>query len=420
MLVFSKGNYYANIQAMSFIDILGKKLKIDANYVAKGSFWLVSGSALGSVLSLVTSIAAAHYIPKETFGIFKYIISMVGIAGAFALSGMNTVVTRSVSQGYEGSFIQSLKIQLRWSSLQFIFLFALSAYYMYMNNTMYGVAFIIASVFVPLSTISNTYAAFLGGKKNFKTSSLYSFFSNALYALIFSLAAIQFPYVLPLVIAYFISTAGANVFFCMRTIKKYKPNTLTQPDDEQYAIKLSLSNVAGIIAGHIDNIIVYHFLGPIQLAVYNFAMIIPDRIRTLSGFIPTIALPKLANHTDPNHTNARRYTYIVTTYALIIAVLYALFAPFFFSLFFPNYADSIFLSQIYSLSLIAIPSAFLIAVLSAYKMQRQLYFNNAIVPIIKIVLLAICIYFWGLMGAIVAKALGIFAQYVLLFGTLEK
>jgi O-antigen/teichoic acid export membrane protein len=357
---------------MSFIESLGKRLKIDATYIAKGSFWLVSGSLLGSFLSLITSIIAARYIPKETFGVFKYIISMIGIAGAFTLSGMNTVVTRSVSQGFEGSFVQSLKIQLRWSMLQFLFLFALSVYYFAFSNVIYGISFLFAAIAMPLSTAANTYNAFLSGKKDFKTSSLYGFFGTLVY-----------------------------------TIKKYKPNTNVQSGDESYALNLSFTNAFGIIAAHIDSVIVYHFLGTVQLAIYNFAIVMPDKIRALAGFIQTIALPKLAHNSSLNRRNVFRHSLYILLFSVALIVVYIIFAPLAFRLFFPNYADSIHFSQLYSLTLIALPAAYLMTVLLAYKLQKQIHILNISMPLLKIALLIAMIYFWGIMGAILARIISI-------------
>jgi O-antigen/teichoic acid export membrane protein len=392
---------------MSFIESLGKRLKIDATYIAKGSFWLVSGSLLGSFLSLITSIIAARYIPKETFGVFKYIISMIGIAGAFTLSGMNTVVTRSVSQGFEGSFVQSLKIQLRWSMLQFLFLFALSVYYFAFSNVIYGISFLFAAIAMPLSTAANTYNAFLSGKKDFKTSSLYGFFGTLVYTIAFAAVAIKTPFVLPIVLIYFVATTGTNIYFCLRTIKKYKPNTNVQSGDESYALNLSFTNAFGIIAAHIDSVIVYHFLGTVQLAIYNFAIVMPDKIRALAGFIQTIALPKLAHNSSLNRRNVFRHSLYILLFSVALIVVYIIFAPLAFRLFFPNYADSIHFSQLYSLTLIALPAAYLMTVLLAYKLQKQIHILNISMPLLKIALLIAMIYFWGIMGAILARIISI-------------
>lgn len=397
---------------MPIIDTLSKRLKVDATYIAKGGFWIVSGSMLGTILSLITSVIAAHYIPKETFGVFKYIVSMMGIAGAFTLSGMNTVVTRSVSQGFEGSFFQSLKTQLRWASLQFLFLFILSIYYFIHANSIYGISFLLAAVALPISTVANTYSAFLTGKKDFQTSSWYGFISTAVYTVAFSTVAIGFPYVLPIIVTYFLATTGSNVYFCIKTIKKYKPNNNVQAGDESYALNLSFTNAFGIIAAHIDSVIVYHFLGTVQLAIYNFAIIMPDKIRALSGFIQTIALPKLAHHSSINRNNILRQSTLILLFSIGLIIIYVLCAPLIFSFLFPNYAASIQYSQLYSLTLIALPAAYLMTVLSAYKFEKQLYFLNISMPILKIILLIAMIYFWGIVGAIIARIISILVHLI--------
>lgn len=399
-----------------FIDILksiSTKLKIDATYIAKGGFWLLSGGIAASLLSIVVSVIAAKYIPKDVFGIYKYIISTAGIAGALSLSGMNTIVTRSVSQGFEGVFIQSLKTQLRWSFLQFIFLFSLTVYYFVNENTVYALSFFIASICVPLSAAANTYSAFLSGKKDFKTSSLYSFISTCIYTLIFSLAAFFFPNTLIIVTTYLIVTTSTNIYFCLKTIRIHKPNTNTQDGDMPYAIKLSGSNSFGIIAANIDSIIVYHLLGPVSLAVYNFSTIIPDKIRSLFGFIHTIALPKLSTHNESKKSLIFYYTAIIGIFSLILIGVYIFLAPYIFKLLFPNYIDSLSFSQIYSISLIAIPTTFILTVLSAYKMEKELYFLNIFIPILKILLMAIFIFTWGILGAVIARVITITIHFVI-------
>lgn len=393
-----------------FIEILksiSTKFKIDATYIAKGGFWLLGGGIVASLLSLIVSVIAAKYIPKDVFGIYKYILSMAGIAGALSLSGMNTIVTRSVSQGFEGAFIQSLKTQLKWSILQFIFLFSLTIYYFANENTVYALSFFIASICVPLSSAANTYSAFLSGKKYFKTSSLYSFISTCIHTIFFSLVAIFFPNTLIIVTTYLVTTAGANLYFCFKTIRTHKPNTKTQDGDTPYAIKLSATNSFGIIAANIDSIIVYHLLGPVSLAIYNFATIIPDKIRSLFGFIHTIALPKLSAHKESKKSLIFYYTAIIGIFSLILIGAYTLFASYIFTSLFPNYLDSTYFSKLYSISLIAIPATFIMTVLSAYKMEKQLYFLNVFIPIFKILLLAIFIFMWGILGAIIARVVTI-------------
>lgn len=404
----------------NYIERISKKLNVNLDYVLRGGFWIVSSSVMGTLLSLGLSIIAAKYIPKEVFGIYKYILSMAGIAGALSLSGINTVVTRSVSQGFEGVFIESLKIQSRYAIFQFLCIAAFGGYYLYQGNSLYAICFLVASICAPLSTISNTFVAFLTGKQDFKRSSLYSFISTCIYVVTFALVAILSPYLLAIVTAYFISTTLANIYFCHRTIKVYKPNTLTQEGDSRYAVHLSLSNAINIVAANIDNVIVYHLLGPVSLAIYNFATIIPDKLRSLSGFIQTIALPKLSYNTNLPKKYLWKYIWILTALALGLILVYLPLAPFVFKFFFPNYYASAEFSQLYSLTLIAIPATFIMTALSAYKMQKELYLLNISMPILRMILLGLFIFNWGIVGAIVARIASITIHFIVAGFTVRK
>ena len=119
---------------------------------------------------LILSILFANFVSKDIFGIYKYIISITAIAGVFSLTGMNVAVMRAVAQGFDGIFKKSLIEQFKWSWPQFFFLLSFGAYYLYQNNLTYGLAFLIISIFAPLSGIANTYNAVLYGKKDFRIS----------------------------------------------------------------------------------------------------------------------------------------------------------------------------------------------------------------------------------------------------------
>ena len=53
---------------------------------------------------------------KNTYGNYKYVLSLVGILGAFSLSGINTAVIQSVAQGYEGALAQGFRLNLKYSA----------------------------------------------------------------------------------------------------------------------------------------------------------------------------------------------------------------------------------------------------------------------------------------------------------------
>lgn len=66
--------------------------------LAKGTFWTVCGTALGRVLGLASSMLAARFLTKISFGELGIIQSTVGLFGTFAGLGLGVTATKYVAQ----------------------------------------------------------------------------------------------------------------------------------------------------------------------------------------------------------------------------------------------------------------------------------------------------------------------------------
>jgi O-antigen/teichoic acid export membrane protein len=392
-----------------------KYTKTDMVYVGKSGFWLTASQMVGVVISFILSILFAKYLSKDTFGIYKYILSVAGVVSAFSLTGMNTVIVRAVSQGHDGTFEKSLPIQFRWTIVQFLLNILIAFYYFFNSNYAYGVAFLVIAVCGPISTVTNSFASYLQGKQDFKTPSLYGIYSNIIYFATLAPIIFYSSNFLYLIVGYFVSSACTNTYFCFRTLKKFpKKNSEIRSEDVTYAKKLSLMTIIGSIAYQIDSIIVYQFLGPVQLAIYSFSIIIPDRIRSILGIITVAALPKLS--LQKNTTTSEgiiRKEFQLFFLATILALGYIAVAPFFYKIFFPQYIEAIWYSQLYMLSIFVLPSFISIPSLYAQKKEAALYTINVALPIVKIIVSLVTILLWGILGAIVAKLIHYLLQVTL-------
>ncbi len=380
--------------------------KTDMIYATKSGFWLMVGQIFGAVVSLILSILFAHYLPKETFGIYRYILSMAGIATAFSLTGINAAVTRAVAQGFEGSFKQSILVQIKWSIPQFLFALALSIYYFYQSNVVYGICFLIVAVCHTISGTANTYNAFLNGKKDFKRATYYGLVSNAIYFIVMAIVSVYYPNTIALIAGFYLSGTIINVYFCWKIIKdRGNENLLTRGDEDiKYSKNLSIMNMAGTIAQQIDSITIYHFLGPAQLAIYTFSTIIPERIRSMFGIISTAAFPKLAEKDTENTQAALKHkVFRLLGLSVLIILVYIVAAPFIYKIFFPQYLDTVFYSQVFSISILAIASNIPVPALFTQKRQKELYIVSVGLPIIKIIISIFAIIMWGIWGAIISK-----------------
>ncbi len=380
--------------------------KTDMIYIGENGFWLGVGQIVGIISSFTLSILLANFVDPNTYGIYKYIFSTAALLSAFTLTGMNTTVIRAVAQGRDSMFKKSIKIQLKWSLLYFLFSLFLAVYYLYNENIAYAISFIIVAIFGPLSNTMNTYQAFLRGKKMFRTSTMYSNITTLVYFLVTVYVIFFAPSAIWLVCAYFVVNGLVNTFFCFFIQKKY-PTTNSEIDmsDISYTKHQSLTNILNSMAQQTDNIIIYHLLGPVQLAIYSFAVLIPDRLRALFTSLTPLALPKLAENKHKTWDSIRRKTKQLLLIASVIMVFYLLLAPFGYKLFFSNYLSSLPYSQVYVLSLILLPSYILIPTLWANYEKKSLYILHVTLPFFKIILSIVCIFLYGIWGAIFVKLL---------------
>ena len=62
--------------------------KTDMVYVARGGFWVTAGNIVSALAAFGLAVAYANLLPKESYGTYKYILSLAGIIGAFSLTGL--------------------------------------------------------------------------------------------------------------------------------------------------------------------------------------------------------------------------------------------------------------------------------------------------------------------------------------------
>lgn len=384
--------------------------RIDMVYLAKSGSLLTGADAILAVASLGVSVLVAAFVPKETFGIYRYLIALAGIAAAVSLSGMNNAIARAVALGREGSFVQSLRLQARFALVQILVLGAIAAYYFIKGNATYGISLTAIALISPAASVLNTYSAFLNGKKDFWRMAWWRVEGGLLQSAMLVAVIFTSPTVLALVIAYFLTSLVTNGFFLWRTFKVYKPKGPAEQKDLTYGKHLSVMNAAGILASQLDALLIYHLLGPVSLATYSFAVLIPDRLRAFAGFIPSSALPKLANRTPEERRATLGKRILLISLAMTgAALVYALLAPIGFKIFFPQYLDAIPYTQFASIFLLSAIPTYLFAVLTAEGSARSMYIVSLTTPFVKIIMSVIGIMVFGIGGAIGARILaGVF------------
>lgn len=373
-------------------------------YLTKGGFWMVLGQTVSVAITAAVAIAFANILTKEEYGTYKYVLSLAATLSAFSLTGMNMAIINAVAKGFDKTFIKSIMVQIKWSLPMFVISLGLCAYYFLTGQPIIGTSLIFVSIFSPFINAFNTYSAYLNGKKLFRKISFYSIliscFVNAA-GLAVLIATNNIPF---LVLTYFLANFAILGLILKRVIKS---NKINQEEDNSYigyGKHLSLIYFLSNLVMNIDKIFIFNILGPIQLAVYNFAIIIPEQIRGFIKILGTLAYPKFAQKTLQESKTNIGYRIMITFIAGgIIMTAYIIVAPYIFRIFLPKYLDSIFYSQIFAVSTI-FSSVILIlnAILTSHKETvADLYKINIFMAAVKIAVYFAAIYFFGLMGAII-------------------
>ena len=381
--------------------------KTDMIYLAKSGSWLSLSQGIAMLAGFLISIAFANLFPKESFGTYKFVLSMVAILGVFSFTGLNTSIIQSTARGFGGSLRQGFRINLKWGIGIVLGGLGLSIYYYINGNTLLAFSFLLAGLLSPLTSSASLYGAYLMGKKDFRRSTFFSMIRNITPAVTLILALLLTKNLGIIIAVYFIVGALVPLSLYYRTTRVYQ-NDNKKEDSEtlSYSGHLSIMDLIGNIAHFLDKILIFHYLGAAPLAIYAFAIAPVEQLQGGKKILSALIMPKLSERPfEELQESGPRKALLLTTYALGLAGIYALLAPYFYKFFFPQYLDSVFYSQIYSLTLLAVSGTMFNETLMAHKKKKELYLYRTIVPIVQITLFFVLLPLYGLMGLIITHVI---------------
>ena len=380
-----------------------KYTQTDMLYVAKGGFWLFMGQMVNFLANFLLIMAFTNWLSKETFGTYKYVLSLLGILSIPSLSGLSSAVLNAAAKNEDGSFLPALKLKLKWGFWGSLASLAVAFYYFLNSNQILAICFLIVACFLPFFNSFSLYDSFLAGKKKFALQNKFGILTQII-SLIFLGGTVFFTKnIFIILLAYFLPLTLIYIIFFYLTKKNIDPKNKSDPETLSFGKHLSLMGIWGNISSQADKIILWHFFGPVPLAIYSLAMMMPDKIKDTLKIIGSLAMPKLV--TKPIQELKKSIparTLQLFALAIPVMLLYILIAPYIFKWFFPQYVGAVIYSQVYALILLSYPRVLAGSVLSAKQKTKELYIGSlALTPVYWIMLLTL-IPFFGLWGAIVS------------------
>ncbi len=344
-----------------------KYTKTDMIYLIRGGFWLTLANVLTSAMVFIMAIVFANHIPAHEYGVYKYFLSVLGILSITTLTGIGGMVSQAVARGLEGSLIEGLKAKIRWGTVGGVVSICIGIYYYMNGNNELATVFMLACLFIPFMDSFHIYQNYLQGKKIFNVSSRYitisQFFATAIMITIVLITSNIFI----ILLTYLISWTLVRLFFFVKTIKLYPPNKESDPNTIIMGKHSSFIDIIATLIGSLDSILIFHYLGSIELAVYSFAIAPVTQMVSLFRNIPTLAMPKMANrHVNEIKQLLYKRIFVIFIISIMVVILYMIFVPYIYQIFFPKYLMSIELSRIYALTiLISIPLTMLSSAINA-------------------------------------------------------
>ena len=391
-------------------------------YTLKGGFALTLNNFISVIVNFILAIFFARLLPKEIYGAYSYILAWISVFGIFALPGMDTAVTQSVSHGFESSLVLGLKKKMRYGIWGTLAALIMGGYYFYNGNQTLAAVFFISAAFIPILSSFQIYNAYLMGKKEFKTSAFYGITGQIFTALVLMAAVYLTDNIVYIVSAYIFATVLPNFIFFVKTkIKAAKIESPSDPGIVAYAKHLSLINVISMITPYVDQFLAFHFLGAANLATYAFATAPPEQIKGLFKGISDLALPKFSERSEKElKKTMTRKIIILSVFVALVVGAYIILAPLFYKIVFPQYIDAVFLSQVFALSILNAPPTLIMGALSAHKKIKKLYLFNIVSPLFQILTMVILTPLYGLMGLVVARIIGRTLNSLLALGIYYK
>ena len=392
---------------LQFLSWSEKYTRMDMVYFVESGFWVTVGQVVASGTSFALALAFANLLPQEIYGQYQYVLGLAGLLGALTLTGLETSVVQAVARGFEGALKTAFWENLKWSAVFIAVAFSMSFYYYFFHgDQLLAISFLIIAIFVPFISSANLYLPFLNGKKEFRTKVVYEAFSKIFFG-IFIVSAILFSgRIAVLIIAYFSAQFITAIFFYWRALKKYRPNREIDPGLIRYAGHLSVLNILDIIASNLDKVLVFNYLGAIPLAVYSFAIGVPEQTKPFLKGLTNIILPRFSERTESDiRANLANKILKLFIFNLVIVMAYIALAPFFYRAFFPAYGESVLYSQIFSLSMLAGSITPIEIFLLAKKKIKEQYVIRLSVSIFQIAAVAVLTVWMGLLGLILARVI---------------
>jgi O-antigen/teichoic acid export membrane protein len=372
-------------------------------YLAGGSL-LVYSNIISTVTNLGVVYIFANFVSQETYGTYKYILSIASVLSIFTLQGMNTAVVQSVSRGYEGAVRDGIRNKILFGFIGTFFGLIISGYYFIQGNILLGGAFFITALAIPFYGTFNLYRAYLNGKRQYRAIAKETTFYSIGFFILFAATLLLTDNIIIIMASYFLASTLLQLFIYLKISRRLDPQAKSSDAEiTKYGKDLSLMKGLSVASGSISSLALWHLLGPLSLPIYALALAPIEQVRPILQLAENLLMPKLSQDSWKAHSIGWFFKKSALFFLAIIlfVIIYIISAPYIFSLLFPKYMESVLFTQILSIGLILTGlNVLLTAIMRSKKQVSNLYVTSGVVMFFDLLTIP-AIYFFGIMGLII-------------------
>lgn len=399
----------------SFLSAVGKRFHIDAHYFAKSSFWILLSQAVGFAKGLVTGYIVARFFDQGVYGEYQFILSVMGVLGVFGLAGLATPVARAWSRKESFSLNTITRHQALCASVGSLILLGYIPFLGRFGKEELWPLFVAAALLFPLPPVAGTrFGAYTIGAARFDIALKANVIWSAITIVLTLLIVAYWQAALPMLV---VSVAiPPIVYLCMaRSFPRSGGDEENTATIIRYGWGLTFASLPADLAWYLDKLLISHFFGLNQLALFSVALIIPELAKNFTKQFFPVAFSKQASAVDAPPTR-RKLTRAILAGTAVMAVgiaCYVAVAPFAMPLLFPQYdpVQLTALTSVAALMIITNPATLFAQYLEAQGMIRETRISQWSAAVAFALSLFALIPTMGLMGAVIAR--GVFrAVYV--------
>jgi O-antigen/teichoic acid export membrane protein len=398
----------------SILNTGNRVARMNLQPLLKGFSFLSLNQAVGIGTALILALAYAHLLPKEIYGTYKYILALLGMLTVFSLPGMDSAAQKWIAAGKEGVFWPTFRKRVEWSGVSVLLGLGIGFYYLVHGNQVLAYSFLIVAPLLLVLEPFSHFNALLIGRQQYKRFSYYSAALQLATAFVILLTILLTQNIVIIIASYFLSFVLARGVVLWLVVIRDPPTGEHEDEVIRYGTHFSIINIIGVGAGQLDAILLFHFLGPVALAIYSFGQAASGQARKVFKVVTSVmAFPKFAAlDVQRLKTELPHKILIAHLITIPLALVLVIIIPPFYHLLFPTYVESIPYAQVMAGLLAFSPIRMISTAINAKGSIRDIYTMNLTASLLQIAFLAILVPLYGIWGAVFASPIQSFLSNI--------